>query len=225
MPQENSYAIPIQYLRWRLGTATLSFETTKDLQPLRDIIGQERGVAAFQFGIGMDKPGYNVFVTGTTGSGRMATVRRLLEEMSRKDKVPDDLCYVNNFKNPESPILIRFRGGLGKAFKQDVKAFVERLRKEIPQLFESQEYINMKKEIMENYEKQAGSFFKSLEQQVKEEGFAIVEVQMGQFKRPVVMPIVDEKPMPIDQLEALVEKGIREHLLVLLGPGRLDHLF
>ena len=64
MPQENSYAIPIQDLRWRLDTATLSFETTKDLQPLRDIIGQERGVAAFQFGIGMDKPGYNVFVTG-----------------------------------------------------------------------------------------------------------------------------------------------------------------
>jgi ATP-dependent Lon protease len=65
----------------------------------------------------------------------------------------------------------------------------------------------MKKEIMETYEAQAGGFFKSLNQKVKEEGFTIVDVQMGQFKRPEVIPLVDDKPIPIDQLEALVEKG------------------
>ncbi len=47
------------------------------------------------------------------------------------------------------------------------------------------------------------SFFKSLEQKVKAEGFAIVDVQMGQFKRPEVMPLVDDKPVPIEQLETI----------------------
>ena len=42
---------------------------------------------------------------------------------------------------------------------------------------------------------------------LQEEGFTIVDVQMGQLKRPEVMPVVDDKPVPIDQLEALVEKG------------------
>jgi lon-related putative ATP-dependent protease len=208
MSPERSYSqIPIEKLRWRLDPNTLPFETTDNIEPLKEIIGQQRGVEAFRFGINMNKPGYNVFVTGTAGTGRMATVKRLLEEMSKKDETPEDLCYVNCFKDPESPVLIRLPGGTGSTFKRDVKNLVERLKKGIPQLFESQEYINMKKEIMETYEHQAGSFFKSLEQKVKEEGFTIVDVQMGQFKRPDVMPVVDDKPVPIDQLEVLVEKG------------------
>ncbi|MBW2408017.1 MAG: AAA family ATPase, partial [Deltaproteobacteria bacterium] len=208
MSQEKSYSkVPVENLRWRLDPATLSFETTQDLQPLKEIIGQKRGVEAFRFGINMAKPGYNVFVTGMAGSGRLATVKRLLEEMSQKDGAQEDLCYVNCFKNPESPILIRLPAGNGSAFKRDTKSFVERLKIEIPQLFESQEYVTVKKEIMETYERQAKSFFKSLEQKVKEEGFAIVDVQMGQFKRPEVMPLVDDKPVPIEQLESLVEKG------------------
>ena len=208
MPQEKTgHEVPVEKLRWRLDPATFAFETTQSLDPLKEIIGQARGVAAFRFGIRMDKPGYNVFVTGAAGSGRMATVKKLLEEMSRKDKAPQDLCYVNNFKNPESPILLRFTAGTGAGFKKDIKTLVDTLKKQIPQLFESQEYINAKKEITETYERKAGSFFKALDQKVKAEGFAIIDVQMGQFKRPEVMPLVDGQPVSVDQLEAMTEKG------------------
>jgi lon-related putative ATP-dependent protease len=209
MPQEfKSALVPPEKLRWRLDSSSLSFETTAELQPLKEIIGQTRGVEAFRFGININKPGYNVFVTGAVGSGRMATVKKLLEEMSKRDRVPDDLCYVNCFDNPESPVLIRLDGGRGAAFKKDIKNLVETLKKEIPLLFESQDYINMKKEITETYERQASSFFKALDQKVKEEGFTVVDVQVGMFKRPEVMPIIDEKPVPIEELEARVEKGI-----------------
>ena len=208
MPRKKSYAeVPVEKLRWRLDLSTLPFETTDDLKPLREIIGQKRGVEAFKFGIGIDRPGYNVFVTGAAGSGRMATVRKLLQEMSKKDRVPDDLCYVNCFKNPESPNLLRLKAGKGALFKKDIRDLVKTLEKEIPKLFESQEYINLKKEVMEVYEKKGKSFFKGLDQKVKEEGFTLVDVQVGQVKRPEVMPLVDGNPVHIDQLEGLVEKG------------------
>ena len=177
MPDDKSYSeVPLENLRWRLDPAIFSFETTQDLEPLKEIIGQDRGVEAFRFGINIDKPGYNIFVTGTAGSGRMSTVEKLLEEMSKRDAAPDDLCYVNCFKNPETPSLLRLKAGQGDSFKKEVKNLVERLKKEIPEFFESQEYINMKKRIMETYEKQASSFFKGLDQKVKEEGFALVDV-------------------------------------------------
>ncbi|MBW1732039.1 MAG: AAA family ATPase [Deltaproteobacteria bacterium] len=208
MPRKKRYPeVPVEQLRWRLDPATLPFETTEDLDPLKEIIGQKRGVEALQFAIHMDKPGYNVFVTGVAGTGRLATVKRILQDITKKEKVPDDLCYVNNFQDPEAPILLRLKGGTGAQFKKDVHDFVETLKKEIPQLFESQEYINLKKEIMETYEEKGKSFFKGLDQKVKEEGFALVDVQMGQYKRPEVMPLVDGQPMHIDQVEALVEKG------------------
>ncbi len=208
MPKKSSYPeVPLENLRWRLDPATLPFKTTDDLNPLKEIIGQKRAVEAFKFGMGIDRQGYNVFVTGRAGTGRMSTVRKLLQEISKKDKVPDDLCYVNNFKNPEAPILLRLKGGTGLSFKKAINSFVAALKKQIPQLFESQEYVSIKKEIMEAYEQKGKGFFKNLDAKVKEEGFALVDIQVGQIKRPEVMPLVDEKPTHIDQIEAMVEKG------------------
>ncbi len=208
MPRKKSYTqVPVEKLRWRLDPATLSFDTTDDLKPLEEIVGQKRGVEAFKFGMGMDRRGYNVFVTGTAGTGRMATVRWLLKEISKDGKVPEDHCYVNNFKNPEAPILLRLKGGEGISFKKDIHDLVETLKREIPQLFESQEYINTKKEVMAAYEAKGKRFFKDLDEKVKEEGFTLVDIQIGQVKRPEVMPLVDGKPVHIDQVEAMVEKG------------------
>ena len=71
--------VPVEKLRWRLDPASLPFESTAELAPLSEIIGQQRALEAFRFGINMNKPGYNVFVTGAAGSGRMSTVKKLLE--------------------------------------------------------------------------------------------------------------------------------------------------
>ncbi len=209
MPEKKTdLEIPVDKLRWRLDPATLPIETTEDLEPLKEIIGQKRGIEAFRFGMGMDKPGYNVFVTGMAGTGRMSTVRKLLEEISdNSGKVPDDLCYVNSFKEPESPILLRLKPGVGSEFRKEVRDFVETLKKEIPQIFESQDYLMRKKEIMEEYDKKGKGFFRDLDKRVREEGFSLVDVQVGQIKRPEVMALVDGNPVTIDQVEDMVEKG------------------
>ena len=163
MPAKKSHTeVPVEKLRWRLDLATLPFETTDDLKPLQEIIGQKRGVEAFHFGMGMNKQGYNVFVTGVAGTGRMATVQKLIKEISKKGSAPDDLCYMNNFENPEAPLLLRLKTGTGSVFKKSVNDLVETLKKKIPKLFESQEYINLKKEIMQTYEDKAKGFFKGL---------------------------------------------------------------
>jgi lon-related putative ATP-dependent protease len=206
--KKSSKEVPVEKLRWRLDPATLPFTTTQELEPLKEIIGQDRGVEAFKFGMGVIKPGYNVFVTGMANTGRLTTVKRLLEEISKGEgRVPDDLSYVNNFKNPEAPILLRLKAGTGARFKKEARDFVERLKKDVPQLFESQDYLNRKKEIMVEYEKKGKSFFKDLDKKVREDGFALVDIQVGQIKRPEVMPLVDGNPTHIDQVEAMVEKG------------------
>jgi len=194
-------------LRWRLDPASLPFATTDELEPLAGLIGQDRGVSAFRFGMGMEREGYNIFVTGPNDTGRLANVRRLLEDLTRKGQAPDDLCYVNNFKNPESPVLLRFPAGQGQAFKKDVNSFLDHLRTEVPQLFESQDFVARKNEIMEAYERQSREFFKELNKKVKDTGFALVNVQMGNVQRPELMPIVDGEPKPLMQLEEMVEKG------------------
>jgi len=200
--------VPVENLRWRLDPSALPFKKTDEIKPLHEIIGQKRAVEAFQFGMSIDQPGYNVFVTGPEGSGRLSTVTKLLEQISKeKGNLPDDLCYVNNFKNQESPVLLQMKAGEGSKFKKDIHTLTETLKKEIPQLFESQDYLNRKKEVMQEYENKGKNFFKNLDKKVREEGFSLVDIQVGQVKRPEVVPLVDGNPTHIDQLEALVEKG------------------
>jgi predicted ATP-dependent protease len=203
--------VPVNQLRRKIDPSLLPFETTDELSPIKDIVGQKRAVEAFRLGLGIETPGYNIFVTGPPGSGRLTAVKRLLHkivvEEKIKERIPDDLCYVNNFKLPDAPILLRFPAGKGRMFKKDVEQFVERLKKEVPQVFESEDYLNMKKDVLERYTEQGKRFFKELGNKVKEEGFALVEMQIGPYKRPEVMPIINDKPYHIDQLEHMTEEG------------------
>lgn len=94
----NSTELKTDELRWRLDLSTLPFDTTDDIEPLEEIIGQDRGIEAFRFGMEIDKPGYNVLVTGQPRSGRLDVVKKLLYHIA-KNSPPCDFCYVNNFKN------------------------------------------------------------------------------------------------------------------------------
>ncbi len=199
--------LPLEKLRWTLDPEELHFKTTEDLKPDDKIIGQCRGVEAFRFGMGMPLKGYNIFVTGPAGTGKQATVKKMLKELSKSDKTPDDLLYVNNFKSSEAPILIRMPAGEGAIFKKEIHEFLEGIKREVPQLFESQEYIARKNEIIEMHEKQTREFFQGIEEKVKDSGLVIVNMQMGHFQRPDVVPLVDGEPMRMIQLEEKVDKG------------------
>lgn len=207
MPTKTSNELSADQLKWTLNPKQLSFKTTDDLEPQADIIGQKRGVEAFRFGMGMLRKGYNIFVTGQPGTGRLSTVKMLLKEMADKNETPCDLCYVNNFKHPEAPIQLRFKSGEGSRFKKDIQDFLDTVKREAPQLFESEAYINRKNQIAEAHEKKVMTFYKAIEDQVKDTGLVVVRMQMGPIQRPDVVPMVDGQPKRMIELEEMVENG------------------
>lgn len=202
-----SLRVPVEKLRWRPDPAEFAFESTAELAPLDVIVGQERGVAALRFGMGMRKKGYNVVVTGAPRSGRLSTVKKLLSEFSGQEDGIHDLCFVNNFKDSEAPLLLTFKAGQGAPFKKAVQDFLDQLKRDIPELFESQQYIARKKEIMEAHERKTREFFMALEKKVKDAGFVLVNMQVGQTQRPDVAPIIDGEPTHILTLEQRVENS------------------
>ncbi|MEZ4644555.1 MAG: hypothetical protein R3E31_17780 [Chloroflexota bacterium] len=58
----------------------LPFETTAELPPLDEIIGQERAVEAIQFGIGIHHDGFNLFALGPNGTGKYTAVAQFLNQ-------------------------------------------------------------------------------------------------------------------------------------------------
>jgi predicted ATP-dependent protease/HSP20 family molecular chaperone IbpA len=67
--------------------------------------------------------------------------------------------------------------------------------------------LTIKGETQQKTEKKGKGFFKDLDKKVREDGFALVDMQVGQIKRPEVVPLVDGNPTHLDQLEEMVEKG------------------
>jgi ATP-dependent Lon protease len=208
MAQEGKYPeVPVEKLRWRCPPESLPFESTKEVPVCMQIIGQERALKAIRLGLEMESLGYNIFVVGLVGTGRNTTIKCLLEEIDKAGKIPDDMCYLNNFKDPDQPKCVCLPAGQGKAFKKEMDDLIESLKKNIPLIFESEEYQKQRRELVEKHREREKGLVKEFEGRAKKEGFTVVQVQTGPFTRPDVVPMVAGNPMALDQLENLADQG------------------
>ena len=118
-----------------------SFATSAELEDLPGVIGQGRAIDAIRFGIGIQNPGYNLYVLGPAGIGKHAAVRHLLEERAQTGASLFDWCYVNNFQQPAKPQLLKLPSGRGSILQGDMQELVEELRAAIPAAFSGDDYI------------------------------------------------------------------------------------
>lgn len=199
--------VPVSKLRWRCDPDRLGFDTTENLQESPDIIGQRRAVKALQLGLDIESQGYNVFVNGLPGSGRKTAVKKLLKETGRYHRIPDDKIFVNNFDNPDQPILIRLPAGKGRLFKKDMADFVEFMLKQIPELFDSESYQEKRKEKIELYKERQKNLIKNFEDEIAKENFALIQMQVAGAVRPAVLPLLEGKPTNFDQIRLMEKEG------------------
>ncbi|HOF02363.1 MAG TPA: ATP-binding protein [Atribacterota bacterium] len=206
--EKNNYSkVPIEQLRWNCCLAEADFTSTDDLEACDEILGQERALKALELGLDMEYLGYNIFITGKSGTGRSSTIRMLLQDRKRKDIIFDDKCYVHNFKDPDMPKAISLPAGKGNQFKKDMENLVLTLRKHVPSLLESDRYQRSKDVLTEGFKKKQQTLIKEFEDKVKAEKFTIVQVQIGPYTRPDIFPVIDDKPINLENLEALVVEG------------------
>lgn len=127
-------------LRKNLNLKQFPFETTDTISPLNSIIGQDRAIRAIELALEMDHSGYNVFVTGMSGTGRTTIVRDILYNIAKDNPIPNDWIYVYNFGDPDVPNAIQLPAGRGKTFQAGMAELIETLKKAIPATFDSEEY-------------------------------------------------------------------------------------
>ena len=194
-------------LRWHCHPRYLGVKSTADVKASKEIIGQERALRALRLGLEMKHPGYNVFVTGFSGTGRMTTIKRLLNEFQRTSVPLKDLCYVHNFRNNDQPTLITINAGEGRKFRDDMETLVQDLIKDIPSSFESKRFKDERKKLMEHFQERQQSVLREFEKRVKEKGFEVIQVQVGTGMRPDITPVVEGAPVNFDQLDGMMKQG------------------
>ncbi len=113
------------------------FADTSQLDPLDEVIGQKRAVQAIDFGLNMKSPGYNIFVTGITGTGKSSIVKEIIGKFAAELPAPDDWCMVNNFKDEYCPKTFEVPSGKAVLFSKSIHRLIDDLKIELPKAFES----------------------------------------------------------------------------------------
>lgn len=183
----------------RCDPATLGFEHTDQLDPLDDVIGQERAVKALELGLGIRDHRYNIYVAGDPGTGKISTVKAFLERVSADEPTPADLCYVRNFKNPYQPLPLQLPAGQGVQLAEAMTRLIEGLKFSIPAAFESDEYRQRRQEIDERAVANRARIFEALEEEAAKRGFALQRTPIGIN----AIPVHNGKPLTEEQYNQL----------------------
>ena len=75
-------------LRRRLDPSRLHFRSTADVPPLVGTIGQPRALDAIEYGLETATHGFNIFVAGAPGSGRLTTILDYLAHARAREPCP-----------------------------------------------------------------------------------------------------------------------------------------
>jgi predicted ATP-dependent protease len=202
------YAVPVERLRWICPEELFKFDCTADIEPLKEFIGQDRALDSINFGLAVERPGYNLFLTGLTGTGKAATIKACLEKFIAEKKAKGvkyqlyDWCYVYNFSDPDRPRILKLPQGLGKSFRDHMEGLLKTLKEEIPKAFSSEEYSKRKQEVMEEHQRKYQEIMDALEYEAREKSLMIQLSPMG----AAAVPVVDGKPMSREEFLALPEK-------------------
>ncbi|HQJ45395.1 MAG TPA: AAA family ATPase, partial [Ignavibacteriaceae bacterium] len=158
-------------LRWKCDPEIFKFESTEDIDPIEGILGQERALKAIRMGIDLRSPGYNIYIAGLSGSGRATTIKQMLEKISSDCPRLYDYAYINNFVDPDQPLLLKFQKGQAKEFKQDLNSAIEVLKQRIPVALESELYLSRRKIIIDEYNQKEQELLNSFDKELREKGF------------------------------------------------------
>ena len=181
-----------------------NFETTEELEPINDGIGQERGIKALEFG---NVKGYNLYIEGPSGVGKTMYTKNYLDSISAKKKVPNDWCYIYNFQNPNEPIAISLPAGQGKEFKENMDGFIKEVKKDIKKTFNADDFEKEKALIKKEFEEKREAVLNNLNEKSQKHGFQVKSAQNGIY----MMPIVDGKAIQEEEFDKLDENIKQEY--------------
>ncbi|MCW3988733.1 MAG: AAA family ATPase [Candidatus Bathyarchaeota archaeon] len=187
MVQELSY----KDVRGTLSGMEFSCDSSADLLPLTEIIGQDRALRALQFGLKIESKGFNIYISGMPGTGRKTAIISYLEEVARERPIPDDWCYVYDFSDPNKPNALRLKAGSGSAFKKDMELFVTEMKRALSVAFESEEYSRRRSETLKAIETERDEVTKQVNTLAGNAGFLLQRSPIGL----VLIPIQDGRPI------------------------------
>ena len=187
----NAEALPVEKAFLGCSPDIFEYSTSHEYEVSHDIIAQDRAMSAIRMGLGIRKPGYNIYVAGIQGTGKTSVIKSFLETWSSHSPAPSDWIYVYDFNDSEVPKAVMLKGGDGKKLKKSMESLVKNLKEVIPQALQSEDYENAVNAYLSASNERKSKQYAELEKLAKSMDFVIKSTRMG----IETIPIVDGRPL------------------------------
>lgn len=195
----DSLKLPVTSLKLQINQADYSILTDSNDSRVANILGQERAQSALEFGVAMQNPGYNIYVMGEPGTGRLSMITNHLTPISHQQETPPAYAYVENFENNREPVAIELPAGQAQAFCKDINRLIDNLIATFPEAFESPSYQQKKTAIERTFNQKYNSAIDLVEQQAKDKSIALFR----DTESITFAPIRDNKVLDEEQFNQL----------------------
>ena len=199
------YSLSPDLLRWHVDEDKLTFKSTEEVNPAKGIIGQPVAMEAMRFGVESDAPGQNIYVRGSSGTGRTSLVVALLAELKPQARRRLDRCYVHNFQQPDRPRLITLPAGQGPVLRRQVKELAEFIENRLLETLDSEPTKSRRDAIGESTQEEIQGITTPLEEELKANELALVRLHAGPVARTVIFPLIDGRPIPPEEMAKLLK--------------------
>jgi len=183
-----------------------TFKNTSEIEPLDEVIGQERAVQAIEFGLNMKSSEYNIFVSGIEGTGKSTIIRDIVNKHAETIPSPVDWCMVNNFKDEYRPKTISVPTGKATRFSKTMSKLIDDLKEELPKAFEHESYQERQSDIQKKYSDPKKEILQKLEMSAAEKNIQINRTKAGYQ----TIPMVNEKTISPEEFLALPKEKQEE---------------
>lgn len=190
-PAPSPIELAVEELRFHVSLGA-DFQTTAELTPGHDFIGQERARAALELGLGISSSGFNIFVSGLTGADKLVALHDWVVQQATQVPTPGDWVYVHNFARPDEPRAIALAAGKGCRLKHLMNELVKTLKEELPKAFRQEAFDKEKAQLKDKYLAQAQALSAELETLARQKGMLIQPSPSGNI---MMIPIINGRPL------------------------------
>ncbi len=211
---KNKNELNFKDLKMSCNEDIFNFETTAEVPDITTGIGQERGIKALEFGLQVNVKGYNLYLEGPSGVGKTMYTKNHLKAIAKKQKVPNDWCYIYNFDNPNEPIAVSLPAGQGKEFKNSMDGFILEVKKDIKKTFNADDFEKEKALIKQEFEEKRSYLLDKLNQDASKYDFQVKSSQNGIYMMPIVNgKAIDEEEF--DKLDYSIKQEYEEKSVIV----------
>lgn len=162
------HELPAAALKADIDPRELPFATTDDLESFHGVLGHTRARAALAFGVAMQRPGYNIYVMGEVGTGRLSLAGQYFKASAKELPTPSDWLYINHFKDPGRPRILKVPPAHGETLVRDVEAFVDNVLATFPSVFDNPAYRRRRAAIDRDFEQRYDRAIDQVAQRARE---------------------------------------------------------